>query len=344
MAGPHQIWKMPLDESEIGIFAGNGREDIVDGPLMPKQPYEAGFASFAQPSGLTSDGRTLFVADSEGSSIRAVPFDPAGEVTTVVGTSHLEGGRRLFTFGDVDGHGTKVRLQHPLGVAFADGTLFVADTYNNKIKAITKHDVKTIAGTGAPGHDDATPTFDEPTGLSVAKGKLYVADTNSHQIRVVDLGPKHTVTTLAIRGLTPPTPPETSGAQDRGREVQVAPVTLKPEDGIVWLKAKLTLPEGYKINAQAPMRYRITLPGKSGPIDRKQLTQSLKVEPPATEFQVELPIAAVGEETVEVALDYYYCREGTEGICKAGRVTWVVPVKVDDKAAKTTAPLELAVE
>ena len=27
---------MPLDESEIGPFAGNGREDIVDGPLVPK--------------------------------------------------------------------------------------------------------------------------------------------------------------------------------------------------------------------------------------------------------------------------------------------------------------------
>ena len=39
MAGPHQIWKMPLDESEIGPYAGNGREDIVDGPLLPHVPY-----------------------------------------------------------------------------------------------------------------------------------------------------------------------------------------------------------------------------------------------------------------------------------------------------------------
>ena len=59
MAGPHQIWKMPLDESTIGRYAGNGREDIVDGPLLPSAPYELGFASFAQPSGLTSDGKQL---------------------------------------------------------------------------------------------------------------------------------------------------------------------------------------------------------------------------------------------------------------------------------------------
>ena len=42
MAGPHQIWKMPLDESAIGPYAGNGREDIVDGPLLPTMPYERG--------------------------------------------------------------------------------------------------------------------------------------------------------------------------------------------------------------------------------------------------------------------------------------------------------------
>ncbi len=57
MAGSHQIWKMPLDESEIGPYAGNGREDIVDGPLLPKRAaIKSGFASFAQPSGLASDG------------------------------------------------------------------------------------------------------------------------------------------------------------------------------------------------------------------------------------------------------------------------------------------------
>src|SRR4029434_4363926 len=50
MAGAHQIWKMALDESVIGPFAGNGREDIVDGPLLPAMPYELGSASFAQPS------------------------------------------------------------------------------------------------------------------------------------------------------------------------------------------------------------------------------------------------------------------------------------------------------
>ena len=89
MAGPHQIWRMGLDEKRVGLYAGNGREDIMDGLLLPRTPYSQGtpgnsISSFAQPSGLTSDGKWLFVADSEGSSIRAVPFDQKKKVWTVV--------------------------------------------------------------------------------------------------------------------------------------------------------------------------------------------------------------------------------------------------------------------
>src|SRR5207253_7133841 len=121
MAGHHQIWKLDLEKAVIWPFAGSGREYIRDGPLA--------VSSFAQPSGLTSDGTTLYVADSEVSAIRAVPLDGKGDVKTVVG----EG---LFEFGDVDGMGNQVRLQHALGVAYHQGKLYVADTYNSKIKII----------------------------------------------------------------------------------------------------------------------------------------------------------------------------------------------------------------
>src|SRR5207244_1332390 len=57
MAGSHQIWKMPLSETEIGPYAGNAREDIIDGTVTPRKPFEGGSA-FAQPSGLSSDGVT----------------------------------------------------------------------------------------------------------------------------------------------------------------------------------------------------------------------------------------------------------------------------------------------
>jgi DNA-binding beta-propeller fold protein YncE len=57
MAGPHQIWKLDLAAGTIANFAGDGIENILDGPLLE--------SNFAQPSGLATDGKHLFVADSE---------------------------------------------------------------------------------------------------------------------------------------------------------------------------------------------------------------------------------------------------------------------------------------
>jgi DNA-binding beta-propeller fold protein YncE len=188
MAGHHQIWALDLKKERLEPYAGSGREDLADGPLDE--------AEFAQPSGLASDGKHLYVADSEISGIRSVPLSGKGEVKTIVG----EG---LFEFGDVDGVGSKVRLQHALGVAHRDGKLYVADTYNSKIKVIDpkKRECRTFVG--EPGGWLSSPTFNEPGGLSFAGDKLYVADTNGHRIRVIDLNTR-AVTTLPLQGVEPP--------------------------------------------------------------------------------------------------------------------------------------------
>ena len=348
MAGPHQIWKMPLDESEIGPFAGNGREDIVDGPLLPKMPYDMGYSSFAQPSGLASDGKWLFVADSEGSSIRAVPFDGTKEVRTIVGTAKLPFAR-LFTFGDIDGPANKVRLQHALGVAYHDGKIFVADTYNNKIKVVdaATGETRTLAGSGKPGHADGAAeeaTFDEPAGLTFAAGKLFVADTNSHLIRVVD-PEAGGVSTLTIAQLAPPiakkkaeTKPDFTGAA----QVKVKPVSVKPADGEIKLTVKLTLPAGWKTNPLGPMSYYLEAAGDAGPIDRKILGKK-KVDPPADEFTIKLPTPKPGDEKLTLSLRYYYCQEGAEGLCKVGAVVFQVPLKITDDAPQSEARLSYTV-
>jgi thiol-disulfide isomerase/thioredoxin/sugar lactone lactonase YvrE len=191
MAGSHQIWGLDLEGGIIAGHAGSGREGHLDGPLLA--------ASLAQPSGLATDGQVLFIADSEISAIRTADLDPrGGHVRTIVGQG-------LFDFGDIDGSGDEVRLQHPLGVAYADGTLFVADTYNNKIKSIgiETRTCITFAGTGEAGFADGDveqSRFDEPGGLSYAAGQLYVADTNNHAIRVIDLRAQQ-VSTLRINGI-----------------------------------------------------------------------------------------------------------------------------------------------
>jgi sugar lactone lactonase YvrE len=340
MAGPHQIWKMPLDESEIGPYAGNGREDIVDGPLLPRQPYAQGYSSFAQPSGLSSDGTWLYVADSEGSSIRAVPFDATQEVRTVVGTSELPFGR-LFAFGDVDGPKENAKLQHALGVAFVEGKLYVADTYNNKIKTVdgeTGH-TTTLVGTGDPGSDDKIGTFDEPAGIAHAAGRLYVADTNNHLIRTIDLATKQ-VATLAVDGLTPPTVVKVEKKPSFKGAIQekVTRASLKPAEGAVKLKVSLNLPSGWKINTLAPMSYWVDAAKGTGPVDRTKLGKR-KLDKPFAEFDVSIPVAGEGEDEITISLNYYYCQEGDEGLCKMGSVVFTVPLKVAADGAETPAVL-----
>jgi DNA-binding beta-propeller fold protein YncE len=191
MAGHHQIWVMDLKKDTIAAYAGDGGEDLIDGPLSRSR--------FAQPSGLATNGRMLYVADSETSSIRALPMTGRGNVITLVGED-------LFYFGDQDGVGRNVKLQHALGVAYHDGLLYVADTYNNKIKTLEPgtRTAKTWLGGESPGWL-ATPLFNEPGGLSIAGGKMYVADTNAHRIRVIDMKTK-AVSTLNLTGVEAPKP------------------------------------------------------------------------------------------------------------------------------------------
>ena len=332
MAGPHQIWKMALDESSLGPYAGNGAEDIIDGALLPPSPYQFGYASFAQPSGLSSDGHSLFVADSEGSSIRSVPFEADGKVRTLIGTAHLPEGR-LFTFGDVDGTGGEVRLQHALGVAWHQGSLYIADTYNNKIKVLdpVKRTCKTIAGTGKPGDSDNPATFDEPAGLSIAGNKLYVADTNNHRIRVIDLAGKARVSTLTIGGLEPPAAPQRERKPNfaGAPQVKVPEVAVKPQRGNLLLKVQLNLPSGYKINPLAPLRYLVEGMPAQELFAADAYGRLIDVPERKPSFDIRLPLARPsGQETLRVSLAYYYCQDGSGGLCKAGSVAWTVPVKL----------------
>ncbi|MCS6849866.1 MAG: thioredoxin-like domain-containing protein [Gemmataceae bacterium] len=313
MAGHHQIWTLDLAKKQLAPYAGNGREDIVDGPVgLPSR------ACFAQPSGLASDGKTLFVADSEVSAIRAVPLDGKGEVSTIVGQG-------LFEFGDIDGVGDKVRLQHALGVLVLDGKLYVADTYNSKLKVIdpAKRSCTTFLG----GKDaNGEPLFNEPAGLSHAQGKLYVADTNAHRIRVVDLKTK-AVTTLPLRGVEPPK----RAAEDERpifpnpRRTTLAAATLPPH-GDLALNVALRVARGFKLNPAAPMRCLIESLS-SGKVTWSEARTLNDRSPP---FVVSVPLAKLASsDLLRLSLVYYECSEGSEGVCRIKSHIWEVPLKFD---------------
>ncbi|MEQ2180842.1 hypothetical protein GOODEAATRI_005479, partial [Goodea atripinnis] len=223
----HLIRKVDLVQGRVSTLAGVGSQgtDKEGGAMGPQQPISSPWdvilgtagtcvrwagsgseenrnnayphkASFAQPSGLALAAEEpwscLFVADSESSSIRSLALKDGA-------VKHLVGGERdplnLFAFGDIDGKGVDAKLQHPLGVAWTheQSLLYVADSYNHKIKVVdpkTKQ-CTTLAGTGEAG-DTLGPqftktSFNEPGGISIGGKLLYVADTNNHKIKVLNL-------------------------------------------------------------------------------------------------------------------------------------------------------------
>jgi len=161
-AGNHQILRMDLQTEKVYRFAGNGREALADGPLLE--------AAFNQPSGLAHNGNIIYVADAEASAIRTVNIK-TGMVLTLLG-------RGLFDFGDVDGDVADALLQHCVGVEVIDSDIYIADTYNGKIKVLdlTRHKVWTL-----------TEGLSEPNDLLFHNGQLWATSTNSHQLYKVDM-------------------------------------------------------------------------------------------------------------------------------------------------------------
>jgi DNA-binding beta-propeller fold protein YncE len=157
-AGNHQILKMNLQDYKTERFAGSGREQLTDGDDFQK-------VAFNQPSGLTQFENFLYVADAEASAIRRIDLQKK-EVRTLVGSG-------LFDFGDTDGTAQKAVLQHPIGVFHTKNEVYIADTYNGKIKVLDleKNRVKTIIS-----------GLSEPNDVLLIGNYLYISDTNNHQI------------------------------------------------------------------------------------------------------------------------------------------------------------------
>ncbi|KOB77259.1 hypothetical protein OBRU01_04474 [Operophtera brumata] len=129
----------------------------------------------------------VFIADSESSSIRRLALT-TGQVSTLCGGDRNP--LNLFAFGDIDDIGSEAKLQHPLCVAYSESSkcLFVADTYNNKIKKVDISTQKVTSLKFLKVETTDSVTFCEPSGLSLSSdGKyLYVADTNNHSIKLIN--------------------------------------------------------------------------------------------------------------------------------------------------------------
>jgi hypothetical protein len=300
MAGSHQIWVL-IDQERLGPFAGNGAEALVDGPV--------GESSFNQPSDLALGMGYLFVADPEASAIRAISLSESPETVTLVG-------KGLFDFGDRDGLTDAALLQHPVGLAHAISSIYVADTYNNKIKLLdpVAGQVRTLIGTGTAGAKDGffeEAQFFEPEGIQVSGNFLYIADTNNHLIRAADLEAKR-VKTFRLRGVP------IGQREPQGQSVVLPPVQVGPGEVRMVLDAQL--PEGYKRSPDNPSVLRVS--AQNGPASEGGTISIQEDE------EIVLSVSASEDQRLQIDLALYYCQSKNASLCMVHNRRLSIPLQV----------------
>ncbi|MEQ1946748.1 MAG: BACON domain-containing carbohydrate-binding protein [Bryobacteraceae bacterium] len=182
----------------ITTFAGNGTAGIsTDGTTATSAPLAftphvaldgSGNVYFSENGGFVSGVRVA-------SRVRKVS---GGTISTVAGVAGNAG------FGGDGGAGNAAQVNGPYGVAVdANGNVYIADTYNNRIRLVSNGNISTFAGNGAQGFagDGGLATgaqLNQPQGVAVdAAGSVYIADTGNNRIRLVSNG---TITTIGGTG------------------------------------------------------------------------------------------------------------------------------------------------
>ncbi|MBU6429337.1 MAG: SMP-30/gluconolactonase/LRE family protein, partial [Cyanobacteria bacterium REEB65] len=189
--GPTIVRTPPM----VSTLAGNGSEGYADGPGRS--------AEFNNPHGIAvaPDG-TVYVADTFNQRIRKI--QPDGIVSTLAGDGQAGVA--------IDAQGSRAQFQNPLGLALGhDGSLWVADMSNNRIRAIDPigGGVLTVAGGGGGcwngyGYrdgSDLSAAFHNPNWLAWTPDGLLVVDFTNNSIRRIGFHAGEGVTTFVGSGL-----------------------------------------------------------------------------------------------------------------------------------------------
>ncbi len=321
-AGRHQIWVVDLlgtgeSASWVDVFAGTGAEGLDDGYRMS--------ATLSQPSGLAVDGDTLWFTDPEASAVRSIDLGESGDLKTLIGSG-------LFSWGDSTGDAQSTQLQHAIGIEIVNGDLYVADTYNHRIKIIQAETGNSalVAGNGVPGLADGTgevAQLAEPSGLSAAGSIIYVADTNNHQIRTLDTRTGH-LETLQLSNQQAAILLNRTAADET---VTFPQVIVAP--GKVELLTNFLVPPGYEFNEEGTfvLGVRIKEADRSHVVGRS----SYEAQGPQMPQLFELLIEEEQNLRVEVDATIFYCPAQDATFCLLRHFKMEVPLLVSDTGEDT---------
>lgn len=291
MAGVHQLWSFNPLNNTIEVLAGTTNEGMVDG--------ENSSAWFAQTSGLavSHDGQTLWMADSETSSLRRITN----------GVVHTEIGQGLFDFGFIDGDPSQALMQHPLGVCvLPDDSVAIADTYNNAIRRFdpTTKLLSTIA-----------TEIREPSGITVVEvdgvTQLLIVESAEHQLVYMTL------------------PEKFQNIQGEAFRTQRPAQKLKP--GVIELRVVFTPPAGQKLDDRyGPSTHLVV---SSTPTDLLRSGSGSSVDLHRTIDLADLREQGITQAVLHVSVRAASCDISGEvefPACHVHQQDWGVPIVISD--------------
>jgi sugar lactone lactonase YvrE len=169
------------------VEAGTGRITTIAGVGQPRFGGDGGSSTAAglnEPAALAVQGARLYIADQSNNRVRAIDL-PSGIISTIAGTgSPSYNGDGMLA--------TEASLAGPSGLAIGtDGTLYIADTFNGRIRAVDPVTgmISTVVGDGGEyryqGAVEAPSiSLSKPSGLTVdLKGNLFITDSDNHVVR-----------------------------------------------------------------------------------------------------------------------------------------------------------------
>ncbi|BCA56127.1 hypothetical protein W02_32670 [Nitrospira sp. KM1] len=174
----HRIRRIDAKTGTISTLAGIGQ------PRFGGDGGPAADAGLNEPAALAIDRTMLYVADQSNNRIRAIDLG-TGTISTIAGT-----GAAAYNGDDLPG--IEATLAGPSGLALgSNGTLFIADTFNGRVRALdlAGHRIRTVAGDGGAyryQNSDEPPSssLSRPSGIAVdIHGNLYITDSDNHLVR-----------------------------------------------------------------------------------------------------------------------------------------------------------------
>jgi sugar lactone lactonase YvrE len=255
----------------VSTLAG-GSEGFADG--------DGAQASFNTPSGVAIDADgNLYVADTGNNRIRKVT--PHGVVSTIAGDG---------TAGYVDGAATQARFNGPIGVAVdKQGNVYVADTYNDRIRRISVDGQVTTLASGE--------VLDTPCGVAVAQdGSVFVADTGNNQLRKITTDGN--VTTLAINDTNLSRPVGIAVTHDNFLYVtelgQSRVVQVTPDNASYTIASEFNQPTAVAIH---PNTTELYVSDSGNYLVRKLVQRTDVAQPASTEVLPKLTNLTLGQES-----------------------------------------------